>query len=67
MFSRKWEFIFMQAEAQSKVTRNCPGVSGTGEATKDVLQEVGVHLHAGRGTVKGNQELSRGGRNCAHG
>ncbi len=22
MFSRKWEFIFMQAEAQSKVSRN---------------------------------------------
>ncbi len=22
MFSRKWEFIFMQAEAQSKVSKN---------------------------------------------
>ncbi len=44
MFSRKWEFIFMQAEAQSKVSRNfikLPGaVQGKQELYKATLQKL---------------------------
>jgi hypothetical protein len=44
MFSRKWEFIFMQAEAQSKVSRNFikqPGAAqGKIELSKATMQEL---------------------------
>jgi Regulator of G-protein signalling DHEX domain len=46
MFSRKWEYIFMQAEAQSKVSIGAGRVQNRGES----------HIHAGRGSIQGKHK-----------
>jgi Regulator of G-protein signalling DHEX domain len=69
MFSRKWEYIFMQAEAQSKVSRKlvefrklAKVMCMLAEAQSKVsigagrVQKRGkVHVHASRGSIQGKQ------------
>ena len=66
MFSRKWEFIFMQAEAQSKVSRNFIRIPGAvqdkqelSKATMQELSKVSKNLLKLPRAFQGKKELSK--------